>query len=338
MVVLLLHTSGHGLEDHNIYFPVASGLTLRPLVLLENVSFSMDIFASIQRREWQTNQLLGEARRKKRSLVNRPISGRRGINLERGQGQLARVKRCTGLYGEKVECQGQEKFCGRTVVLVALVGVMMEILHLWCIRLKRTWKIMWPQRHSRTEVAKSLRSETQRRYVFLKYLCVAFEGRLSILRQGWGFELFIQRLISWKFGHYTIILVGINHSCWIDPRSLLIPMVGIERQWKANFRFQFCRPDDMTHKVPNISIYGNKYAQIPNSANGSGCALHRKFQGSFKSPTRLPRATGSTRVSDGKWPQLYPARHKMGFIMSRLWVSWVCRHHRHGVKNTTNDE
>ena len=41
---------------------------------------------------------------------------------------------------------------------------------------------MWPRRHLQTEVAKSLRSETQRRYVILKYFCVALGGRLSILR------------------------------------------------------------------------------------------------------------------------------------------------------------
>ena len=178
MAVLLLHTSGHGPEDQNIYFQGASGLMLPPIrlrVLLENI-LSGHFRVHSMMRMTDRPQLLGEALRKKKkaSLVNWPISGR-GINLEHGQGQLPRqrAQRCTGLSGGRVGRQGQEKFCGRTVGVVVLVDVMIEILHLSCVRLKRTWKIMWSRRNSRTEVAKSLRTETQKRYVFLKYLCVA---------------------------------------------------------------------------------------------------------------------------------------------------------------------
>ena len=77
----------------------------------------------------------------------------------------------------------------------------------------------------------------------------------------------------------------------------------------------------MTHKVPNISIFGNKCPTIPISH--SGCVLHRKIQGSCRGPTWPPRATGSSKVFEGIWPQfygfkiekMYPARHKMGVDM-----------------------
>lgn len=159
----------------------------------------------------------GSEKKKKASLVNWPISGR-GINLEHGQGQLPRqrAQRCTGLSGGRVGRQGQEKFCGRTVGVVVLVDVMIEILHLSCVRLKRTWKIMWSRRNSRTEVAKSLRTETQKRYVFLKYLCVALREGCPSWGKLEGLHCSSKRLISWKFGQYTIILVGIKHMARED--------------------------------------------------------------------------------------------------------------------------
>ena len=63
-----------------------------------------------------------------------PISGQREINPEHGQGQLARQKalRCNDLSERKVECQGQEISSGRTIGVIALVGGMIEILHLSC--------------------------------------------------------------------------------------------------------------------------------------------------------------------------------------------------------------
>jgi hypothetical protein len=63
--------------------------------------------------------------------------------------------------------------------------------------------------------------------------------------------------------------------------SFLIPMGGIEREWKANFRFRFCRARRNDSQVPNISIYGNRCPTIPKSRR-SGCVLHRKFEGSFR--------------------------------------------------------
>ena len=91
--------------------------------------------------------------------------------------------------------------------------------------------------------------------------------------------------------------------------------------------FNFVGPEEMTHKVPNISIYGNMYAQIPNSRNRSTEAVF--YTEIFKEAVRVrldpqEQLVVVPRVSDGNglsYMRMYPTRHKVGFNMSRLWVS-----------------
>ena len=66
-----------------------------------------------------------------------------------------------------------------------------------------------------TEVAKSFRSETQKRYVFLKYCVALSEGHL----EGRSFWVPPKGSYLESWAGYRHILIGIKHSCWIDdPR------------------------------------------------------------------------------------------------------------------------
>jgi hypothetical protein len=96
----------------------------------ERIAFSLDISTSIQRGE----QLLGEAQK---NVVNGPISGQREINPEHGQGQIACQKGSAMHWPlrRKGWISRSRNFNGRTVGVMALVGVMIEIQHLSCVRL-----------------------------------------------------------------------------------------------------------------------------------------------------------------------------------------------------------
>ena len=152
-------------------------------------------------------------------------------------------------FWRKSWMSGSKKFSGRTVGVTALVGVTIETVHLSCVRLKRTWKIMWLRRHSRLRSPRAL-DQRLRDGTSFSYDFVLPRGNVVHLE---SLQCSSKRLISREFGRYTTISVGIKQSYWIDgpwghlthsqrARLFFIPMGGIEeREWKANFRFGFHR-------------------------------------------------------------------------------------------------
>lgn len=135
-----------------------------------------------------------------------------------------------------------------------------------------------------------------------------------------------------------------DHLTWHSQRAhtcFFIPMGGIEEENKRlTLDFDFVGPDEMTHKVPNISIYGNK-CPIPTSRR-SGCVLYRNFQRSCKGPSRPPRTTGSSSIrremASVVW---FPGWENVNVSCqtqegrpygSKLWVSQTRCRPCHGVK------